>query len=172
MPLESIVSRFLRSPVQTIKQERTLIKFLIVGGSGAIVNLLISFYLHFLIAAELAQALGIELSIINNFVWNDSFTFRHVVQKSYSERSQKSRCYRLLKYNALSLGTAGLNLVVFYLLVYDLGWNHGIWYLASSLGAILASFALNYLGSSRWAWRSSTTVKESQAQKSVPSINQ
>jgi dolichol-phosphate mannosyltransferase len=150
--MASIFSRFLRSPIQTLKKERTLFKFLIVGASGTIVNLIVSYSLHLFIEAELAQAVGVELSIINNFGWNDSFTFRHVTKDLIGK--DRSKLYRLLKYNALSLGTAGLNLIVFYFLAYPLGLSHGLWYAVSSLVAILAAFTFNYLGSSRWAWKS------------------
>ncbi len=150
--MASIVSRFFRSPIQTLKEEPTLFKFLVVGASGTVLNLIVSYSLHFLIAAELAQAVGVELSIISNFTWNDSFTFKHVT-RDMTGRNQV-RLFRLLKYNTLSLATAGLNLVVFYFLAYPLGLGHGVWYALSSFVAIVAAFALNYLGSSKWAWKS------------------
>jgi dolichol-phosphate mannosyltransferase len=167
--LPSIVSRFLRSPTQTIKEEQTLVKFLIVGGSGAIVNLVVSYFFHHYMQPEFAQAFGVELSIISNFVLNDSFTFKHLM-RSMSGRSQ-NKFYRFLKYNLLSVGTAGLNLFIFYILVYPLGLDHGLWYVLSSFIAVLASFAFNYLGSSRWAWKTSP-AKLSEVQKSSTPVKE
>jgi dolichol-phosphate mannosyltransferase len=152
-----------------MKEEPTLVKFLIVGASGTIVNLTISYLLHFLIEAEIAQAIGVEISIINNFVWNDSFTFRNTLKDSGTQN--QSRLRRLLRYNLLSLGTAALNLIVFYLLAYPLHLNHGLWYAISSLVAVLVAFALNYVGSSRWAWKRNTRSQASKAEKYSPMIN-
>jgi dolichol-phosphate mannosyltransferase len=149
--MASIFHRLLRSPVQTIKEEQTLVKFLMVGVSGTAVNLVASYYLHFLIGAIFAQAVGVELSIVSNFFWNDSYTFRYVAKETPIKYQYKLQ--RLMKYNALSVGTAALNLFIFYLLAYPLGLNHGIWYAVSSLVAVLVAFVFNYLGSSKWAWK-------------------
>ncbi|MDH2902011.1 MAG: GtrA family protein [archaeon] len=166
--MTSIVSRFLRSPIHTVREERALVKFLTVGALGTVVNLTLSYVLHLFIEAELAQAIGVEISIINNFGWNDSFTFRNVT-KDMTGKNQ-SKLYRLLKYNALSLGTAALNLLVFYFLAYPLGLNHGLWYAISSLVAILTAFVFNYIGSSRWAWKGSES-KVSKVEKNLPMVN-
>jgi dolichol-phosphate mannosyltransferase len=167
--MASIVSRFLKSPFQTIREE-TLVKFLIVGASGTAVNLIVSYLLHFVIAAEIAQAIGIELSIMNNFVWNDSFTFKHTIKEM--DGKNQNKLFRLLKYNSLSFGTAVLNLIVFYFLAYPLGLNRGIWYSVSSLTAILVAFVFNYIGSSRWAWKSNNKKTGlSETEKQTPMVN-
>lgn len=120
-------------------------------------NLIISYYLNYYYHTEAAaaQAIGVELSIISNFILNDSFTFKHLAT-SMSGRN-RNKLYRLLKYNVLSLGTAGLNILVFSIFYYVLGFNRGLWYVTSESIAILAAFALNYLGSSRWAWKANQT---------------
>ena len=120
-------------------------------------NLIVSYYLnyHYHMEAAAAQAIGVELSIISNFILNDSFTFKQLAT-SMSGRN-RNKLIRLLKYNVLSLGTAGLNILVFSIFYYVLGFNRGLWYVTSELIAILAAFALNYLGSSRWAWKANQT---------------
>jgi dolichol-phosphate mannosyltransferase len=151
--LTTIVSRFLKSPIRTLREEQTLVKFLVVGGSGALLNVLVSYYLgqSLRIFPDLAQGTGIELSIISNFVWNDTFTFKNV--GGSAPQKSHGRLSRFLKYNLLSLGTAALNLGIFSVLYYKLGMNEGFWYASSSLIAILVAFVFNYLGSSRWAWK-------------------
>jgi dolichol-phosphate mannosyltransferase len=151
----SLCSRFVHSPVQTIREQQTLLKFLLVGASGTVINLLVLDLLRNPFGPIPAQASGIELSIISNFVWNDTYTFRSRVGIEHS------RPYRLMKYNALSLGTAALNLAVFTLLVYLFGLSKGSWELVSSFIAILVAFFFNYFGSSRWAWKSHSVEKQS-----------
>lgn len=152
--MQSIFSRFFRSPIQTVREQKTLIKFLIVGASGTLVNEVLLYSLRTSMGLILAQAIGVELSIINNFIWNDSFTFREV-RKEMSGRKNQVKLYRLLKYNLLSLGTFTLNLVTYALLLFELG---NRWYILASLVAILVAFVFNYLGSSRWAWKT-TDIK-------------
>jgi dolichol-phosphate mannosyltransferase len=136
-----------------VKEEETLVKFVIVGASGTVINLALSYLLHFLIEAEIAQAIGVEISIVNNFFWNDSFTFKEISRGSKGRNL--GRFYRLLKYNLLSIGTATLNLLVFYFMAYPMGFNYGGWYLLSSFTAVIVSFIFNYLGSLKWAWKGS-----------------
>lgn len=143
----SIVSRFFRSPVKTIREEKRLVTFLIVGASGAVINELLLFVLRPVLGPIIAQAIGVEVSIVNNFIWNDTFTFGDMSKGAVGRSANK--LYRLLKYNALSLGTFALNLAVYSTLIY-----FGVWYIAASLIAVIVSFIFNYLGSSRWAWKS------------------
>jgi putative flippase GtrA len=148
--LPSIVSRFFRSPRKTIREEKTLVSFLIVGASGAVINELVLFAFIPFLGKIPAQALGVEVSIISNFVWNDTFTFRNA-RKSMTGRN-RSKLFRLTKYNALSLGTFALNLAIYTPLV-TLVLKQGLGVYISSIVAILVAFVFNYLGSSRWAWR-------------------
>lgn len=148
MASHSIIARFLKSPIQTIKEEKTLVKFMTVGASGVLINEAILYSLKSAVGLILAQAIGVELSIVNNFIWNDSFTFSQVTRDLGGKDQVK--LYRLLKYNLLSLGTFSLNLLIYTLLLFELGKSL---YVAASLIAILVSFVFNYLGSSRWAWK-------------------
>ncbi len=149
--MQSTIPHFLRSPIQIIRERKTIIKFLIVGASGTVVNEGLLYGLHAFVGLILAQAFGVEVSIINNFIWNDSFTFKHVTKNLTKKHSNKF--YRLAKYNFLSLSTFVLNLTVYTSLLLALGSK---WYIVSSLIGILTAFAFNYFGSSRWAWKEQT----------------
>ena len=56
----------------------TFLKFGIVGASGVAVNCGIA-YLGYIAGLSdiLSLAIGVETAILNNFTWNDLWTFRH-----------------------------------------------------------------------------------------------
>ncbi|MHB1908840.1 MAG: GtrA family protein [Nitrososphaerales archaeon] len=143
--LGASISKFIRSPKETILTEKRLFKFVLVGASGVVVNELVLILLQAAIGKIVAQGVGVELSIINNFVWNDTFTFK---LETKDQQGLINKLRRLGKYNLLSLGTFALNLVVYAILL-SFGW----WYIAASLFAVAVSFVFNYFGSSRWAWK-------------------
>jgi dolichol-phosphate mannosyltransferase len=121
-----------------------LIRFIIVGLSGVVVNqgllwLLTDFGgLRYYISAIFA----IEASIISNFVLNDYFTFA-------KRRAGKSFLVRLLKFNVTCLAGAGIQygLLLLFTSVF------GIYYLISNLIAIVIAFLWNYFFSRNWTWR-------------------
>jgi dolichol-phosphate mannosyltransferase len=137
--------------LRLIKERMTFVKFATVGASGVAVNEILLIGLHAIgLSALLSQAVGVEASIINNFVWNDSFTFKK------PDRQGSKKLARLLKYNVLSLLTFALNLLVFSFLI-----SRGWWYVYASVAAVLVSFVINFLGASKWAWGQRTDDKES-----------
>ncbi|HZW57024.1 MAG TPA: GtrA family protein [Nitrososphaerales archaeon] len=147
----------IRSPVEGIRQNWTLAKFMMVGLSGVVVNLVLLTLFGFVLGNSqllLANAIGVEGSILNNFVWNDRFTFRNRIHGS-SGSGTSGKLGRLAKYNVLSLGSFAVNEFVFYLMTSFVltskasSWN----YIPSSLVAVAVAFIVNYFGSSRWAWK-------------------
>ena len=136
---------------------------MIVGASGTLVNEALLYFLRPILGFILAQAFGVEVSIINNFIWNDSFTFRQM-RKDIGGKNQRSKLYRLLKYNLLSIGTFTLNLITYTILLFELGQR---WYILASLVAILVAFVFNYLGSSRWAWKR-TEINTAKIKSRIP----
>jgi putative flippase GtrA len=126
------------------RKHRTFLKFALVGASGVLVNEIVLFLLtRGKILPDIpAQAIGVELSIINNFIWNDRFTFRH------RKNTSASKLHRFAKYNFLSLLTFAVNLTIFSVLIY-----FNFFDIYSSIIAIIAAFGINYFGSSKWAWR-------------------
>jgi dolichol-phosphate mannosyltransferase len=122
------------------------LKFIGVGLSGVIVNegalwLLTEFGgLKYYISA----LIGIELSIISNFVLNDYFTFA-------DRRTGKTRSFisRLLKFNLTCAAGAGIQyglLLLFTSVV-------GLPYLVSNIIGIIVAFAWNYILNLVWTWK-------------------
>jgi dolichol-phosphate mannosyltransferase len=116
-------------------------KFLVVGGTGVVVNTVALACLHQLLALPLvlASALAVELSIASNFFWNDRWTF--------GRRWPTWR--RFLKFNLVSLGGLVITTATLWALVTDL---HSQYLLANLLGIMLATawnFGINVL----WTWK-------------------
>ncbi len=122
------------------------VKFCLVGLSGVVVNegllwILTEFVsLFYLVSA----AIGIETSIISNFILNDRFTFG-------DRRSTKGNPFlsRLAKFNLVSLAGVGINLGILWLLTQVFGLH----YLLSNLVGIAFAFLWNYLVNTWWTWR-------------------
>jgi dolichol-phosphate mannosyltransferase len=125
---------------------KRFVKFALVGASGVLVNMGLLWLLTevagllYLISASIS----IECSIISNFVLNDYFTFP-------DRRSQGFRDFlrHLGKFNVVSMGGIGINLLVLWLLSDLLGIN----YLLSNLCGIAVAMMWNYLVNSWWTWK-------------------
>jgi dolichol-phosphate mannosyltransferase len=122
-----------------LRANRTLLQqlgtFVLVGGSGAVVNsvLLYLLYQRLQLPLILASVLAVEVAIVNNFLWNNRWTFG---RRDLSVR-------RFATFNGVSLGGLAITTATLWLLV-----NHaGLPYLlANVLGIALATgwnFAIN-----------------------------
>ncbi len=122
------------------KTLRRLIKFGLVGGSGVVVNMAALFLLHGVLAMPLlvASALAVELAIINNFVWNNAWTFR-AGTASWS---------RFVRFNGVSLVGLVLSTAATVALVNGLG----LYYLMANLVAIGCATTWNFVANSLWTW--------------------
>jgi len=120
-------------------------KFIGVGLSGIVVNEGVLFIVNKLTTwhGSIQLIPGIEISIITNFLLNDSFTFadRHTGKRS-------SFIGRLLRFNLIALAGAAINWGIATLL-FNAGLNI---YLANFIGIVIA-FLWNYFLSTVWAWR-------------------
>ena len=127
------------------REWKRVFKFGIVGLSGIVVNLGILFCLveFFAINQDLASPIAIEFSILNNFVWNDLWTFGAV-----GNRKVSSRWHRLLAFNIVSVGGAVINYGIFLALTTWLG----VYYLVAQLIGILIAFVWNFLINRRITW--------------------
>lgn len=123
-----------------------------VGGSGVVVNMSV---LALLVSAAgwapvPAAVVATELAILNNFLWNDRWTFR--------DRRTGTRWYkRLLRYNSITLGGLAISVGVLAGLLHFFHWH----YLAANLCAIGAGVLWNYSVNSWLTWvgdRGSTPV--------------
>ncbi len=119
---------------------RRLSKFLVVGGTGVLVNslaLLILFqWAH--LPLVVASALSAELGIVNNFWWNDRWTFR---------RTQLS-LLRFAQFNLVSLAGLVITTCALWVLVRHLG----LYYLAANLVSIALATVWNFTANSLWTW--------------------
>jgi putative flippase GtrA len=117
-----------------------LIKFGVVGASGAVLNTGVLYALYRLAGLPLlmASALAVELAVISNYLFNDRWTFA----------APRHSCRVFAKFNAASLAGIGLNVLTVWLLV-----RSGVFFLAANLVGILISFASNYAFSVAWVWR-------------------
>jgi dolichol-phosphate mannosyltransferase len=123
-----------------------LLKFIAVGLSGVVVNMGILWLLTELagLAYYISSLIGIEASIISNFLLNDFVTFA-------DRRSGKTGSFilRFLKFN-LTCGTgAAIQYGILLLLTSVAGLN----YLLSNFIGIVVAFLWNYMLSTFWTWK-------------------
>jgi dolichol-phosphate mannosyltransferase len=123
-----------------------LIKFMLVGLSGVVVNEGVYWLLTRLggLAAYdwLAVIIGIEVSIITNFILNDTFTFA-------KRRAGKSFLGRLLKFNLICIAGAVIQWGLFMLFTRVFG----VYDLLSNFVGIVVAFLWNYFVNRNWTWR-------------------
>jgi dolichol-phosphate mannosyltransferase len=125
---------------------RRFVKFCIVGGSGVLVNMGLLWLLtevaglFYLVSSVVA----VETAIVNNFVWNDVWTFHDRRRPGRAERLK-----RLARFNAVSVGGLGINVAVLWLLTEQLGMH----YLVSNLFGIAAATLWNFFMNAVWTWR-------------------
>jgi dolichol-phosphate mannosyltransferase len=129
-----------------ISLEVMLIKFMLVGLSGVIVNEGVYWLLTRFggLAAYdwLAVIIGIEVSIITNFILNDTFTFA-------KRRAGKSFMGRLLRFNLICIAGAAIQWGLFMLFTR----LFGVYDLLSNFIGIVVAFLWNYSVNRNWTWR-------------------
>jgi dolichol-phosphate mannosyltransferase len=124
---------------------KKVIKFGLVGLSGIVVNMAVLWYLtefaglYYLVSSFFA----IELSILNNFVWNEFWTFRRTAQPKLS-----NRWHRLIVFHGVSAGGLVINMGVLFFLTSIVG----VYYLVSNIVGILAGFGWNFFLNRRMTW--------------------
>jgi dolichol-phosphate mannosyltransferase len=123
-----------------------MLKFMAVGLSGVVVNEGVYWILTRFggLAAYdwLAVIIGIEVSIITNFILNDTFTFAR-------RRRGKSFIGRLLKFNLICLAGAAIQWGLFMLFTRVFG----VYDLLSNFIGIVVAFLWNYFINRNWTWR-------------------
>lgn len=127
--------RFLKADSAT-----ELARFGIVGASGVLVNNAVLFLLHGALGWHLilASVVAVETAIVNNFIWNDMWTF--------SERTPAR--FRFLRFNLVSLGGLVVNTGALAGIVA----LTGVHYLVANLVAIGVAMAWNFSANARWTW--------------------
>src|SRR5262249_20602551 len=120
----------------------------LVGGSGVVVDMGL---LHALSAPDMlgwgltvSKIIAAEVAIVNNFLWNDAWTFRDAAQGRLHGKLE-----RFAKFNAICSAGLLLNVLLLNLQVYLLGANR---YLANAI-AIAVVTVWNFALNSRFSWR-------------------
>ncbi|MEM1975974.1 MAG: GtrA family protein [Candidatus Caldarchaeum sp.] len=120
-------------------------KFCMVGGSGVLVNTGILYLLTgYVLGARLymvAAVIGLEASILSNFVLNERWTFRDLTESA-------GVLERMLKFHVSRVTGSVMSLAILYLLT-----ELGMFYLFSNLVGIFVGTMVNYLTSRLWVWR-------------------
>jgi dolichol-phosphate mannosyltransferase len=134
-----------------------LVRFAIVGLSGVCVDMGLLYALsdpHALgWGLTRSKLIAAEAAIVNNFCWNDLWTFRDLVP---ARRRPSTVFKRLLKFNLICLAGLALNVVLLNVQFNLLGMNR---YVANAV-AIAAVTAWNYTVTRALAWRSAEVIGE------------
>lgn len=118
-----------------IEKIKTFLKFSIVGFSGVVVNMgfLWIFVELYKFDKRIAGALSIEISIINNFLWNNYWTWKG--------RKGIPFFHRFIRYNIITLITSAF----FNYLLYIFLLHHGVNYLIAQMAGIALAVLLNFV---------------------------
>ncbi len=117
------------------------LKFIFVGISGIFVNQFFLYFLHetnFFLSLPVASILAIELSILNNFTWNNIWTFKG---------RKKGLIRKISRFHISSSIGAVVNFVIL-LSLSSIGFN--IYF--SNLIGIFLSFLIRFSLSEFWVW--------------------
>ena len=127
---------------------KRFIRFGVVGFSGVFVDLGIFYVLREILGLALTRSaiLSSEVAIINNFLWNDLWTFGDIARQ---QKGWGKRIKRLLKFNVVCLSGLILNVLLVNLLFNLLGMNE---YLAKLI-AIAAVTLWNFWFNLKLSWR-------------------
>lgn len=126
------------------------LRFGLVGLSGVFVDMAILYLLHTTLGLPLTRSkiLAGEGAIINNFMWNDAWTFADISQR---QQGWGPRLKRLLKFNAICLAGLVLNVLVLnvvYNVLFDQRWA----YLANLIAIAIVTF-WNFWLNLKLSWR-------------------
>ncbi len=132
--------------VRSERETERFIKYLLVGLSGVLVNMGLLVLLTEAIGLfyAISAVIAIETSIINNFTWNELWTFR-------DRRTAKlaSIFSRMFKFNFISLLGLGINMGILILMT-EVG---DIYYLVSEAFGIAVATLFNFIFNKWWTWQ-------------------
>ena len=132
------------------------VRFGLVGLSGVVVDMAILYLLHSTLGLPLTRSkiVAAEVAILNNFIWNDAWTFADI---SMLQQGWSARLKRLLKFNLVCLAGLVLNVLVLNV-VYNLIFGQRWAYLANLVAIAVVTF-WNFWLNLKLSWRV-TQVKE------------
>jgi len=120
-------------------------KFLVVGGTGVVLNnaALYTFYQMLRLPLVVASALAVTLAIGNNYVLNDRWTFKHGRHAAPLER--------FVRFSLVSLSGVTITSLILWALVTFLG----VHYLLANVVGIAFGTASNFVANLNWTWSGS-----------------
>ncbi len=132
--------------IRSDKEAERFLKFCLVGLSGVLVNLGLLWLLTESVGLYyvLSYIIAIEASIINNFAWNELWTFR-----DRRVSSQGVVGGRFAKFNFISL--LGLGIQVGLLLLFTE--VVGLYYIVSAIIGIIVATMFNFIFNKWWTWQ-------------------
>jgi dolichol-phosphate mannosyltransferase len=130
-------------PGRASREVNKIKKFAMVGFSGVFVN---SIALAFLVECLSLPIVGasfvaVEIAIVSNFVFNDSWTFK-------DNKNANPWLHRLLSFNALCVGGLIINVAVLGILS-----SFGLYYMISNLCGIFVAMSWNFLSNRKLTWK-------------------
>ncbi len=127
-------------------ETRRFAKFCLAGSNGVLVNLGLLALLTevFGLFYVLSAAIAIEASIINNFTWNELWTFRDRRTSTSSPIG-----VRLVKFNLISLVGLGIQIGLLLLFTEVVG----LYYMFSQIIGIIIATAFNFVFNKWWTWQ-------------------
>ncbi len=133
-----------------ILRKGNIVRYVIVGMSGILVNELILALLYGYMGFP-ASPLAVEASVVSNFVLNDRFTFKKRATKS------STFLFRLARFNLFSLMGIGVNAGIFYEILKSglVNASSGVGIGAADFVGIVCAFLVTYLSSTFYVWRES-----------------
>ena len=128
------------------KEVRRIVKFGLVGTWGFVVNM---FFLWFFTETVglfylFSSLIAIEISLINNYVFNDLWTWR-----DRGKEGKKEYLKRVLQYHATASAAMLANIAILWILT-ELA---DVYYLASNVFGILCGAVLNFFLNDRWTFK-------------------
>ncbi len=138
--------------ISVMLSRRTLqryIRFGLVGGSGVLVDMGVLFLLSdqrtLNWGLSLSKTLAAETAIVNNFIWNDIWTFQDLAA---GNTGWSARARRFARFNLVCLAGIGINVLLLTVQVHLLRMNV---YLAN-LAAIFLVSVWNFWMNLRFGW--------------------
>ncbi|YAI81288.1 MAG: glycosyltransferase [cyanobacterium endosymbiont of Rhopalodia sterrenbergii] len=126
------------------------IQFSLVGLTGVVVDMGFLYLLSDNIGLGLpltrSKIIAAELAVINNFFWNDCWTFGDISRRQLETRQ---RLKRLIKFNLICLAGLVLNVIFLNIFVSVLGYNK---YIANLLAIVLVTL-WNFWFNLKLSWR-------------------
>jgi dolichol-phosphate mannosyltransferase len=126
-------------------------KFCIVGGTGVVVDMGIIWLLAdgsmLNWNLTVSKVIAAEIAIVNNFLWNDIWTFRGLESEP---THGLPRLTRFAKFNLICVGGIALSVLLLNIQVY---WLHMTVYLANFISIILVS-VWNFVMNVKFGWTS------------------